>query len=262
METIGRRRVLSLQVSTGKYPDFVQHIMALAKKKQSSYVCVSNVHMCIEAVDDPAFAQRVNEADLVTPDGMPLINAIRLLYREHYDRVPGMDLMPSLLAEIEKQAMGVYFYGGSPEMLLKTEAYLKKTYPGITDFHFYSPPFRALDETEKSAIVTQIRASGAQIIFVVLGCPKQERWMAEHKGKIDACMLGIGGALPVMIGMQKRAPMWMQKASLEWFYRFMREPRRLFKRYFYTNNKFLFLLFKEWLKSRFSKEWKLKNHNK
>jgi len=109
----------------------------------------------------------------------------------------------------------------------------------------YSPPFRWLTEGEEEKIVSNIANSGANMVFVALGCPKQERWMSEMKNQIPAVMVGVGGALPVLVGLQKRAPVWMQKNSLEWFYRLMQEPRRLFKRYFVTNSMFLYLLFKE-----------------
>ena len=109
----------------------------------------------------------------------------------------------------------------------------------------HSPPFRVLTEAETETEIQQINASGANMILVALGCPKQERWMANMKGKINAVMVGVGGAFPMLVGVQKRAPLWMQKNSLEWFYRLAQEPRRLFKRYFITNNLFIMLIIKE-----------------
>ena len=251
--SIVKRKILSLEVDSGKYSDFIVKIISLAANKKSSYVCVSNVHMTIEAYDDKAFANCVNGADLVTPDGMPLVKAMKLLYGIKSERVAGMDLMPSILEIAEKEQISIFFYGGTQSMLDKTAVYLKNNYPDIKAVSFFSPPFRALEENEKIEIVNRINESQASIVFVVLGCPKQERWMAENKGKINACMIGVGGALPVIIGEQKRAPMWMQRASLEWFYRFCQEPRRLFKRYFYTNTKFLLLLFIALIKKAFGK---------
>ncbi|MBD1431750.1 WecB/TagA/CpsF family glycosyltransferase [Sphingobacterium sp. DN00404] len=237
-------KVVSLYVSRGAYISFIQYIVENSLLRISSYVCVANVHMCIEAYDDPAFAQVVNGADLITPDGMPLAKAIKVLYGEDQDRVAGMDLLPDLLQEAEHKGLSCFVYGGSEKMLTKSKEYIETKYP-VLRCGFYSPPFRPLTAEEEQADVDRINAFGAHLVFVALGCPKQEKWMARMKGRIQACMIGIGGALPVMVGMQNRAPAWMQNASLEWLYRLMQEPKRLFKRYAYTNTKFLYLLFKQ-----------------
>ena len=127
-------------------------------------------------------------------------------------------------------------------MLEKTESYIRKTYPNIQIAGLYSPPFRPLSEGEMEEIAEHISNSGAHLVFVVLGCPKQEKWMSEMKGRIPAVMIGVGGALPVLIGDLKRAPLWMQRHSLEWLYRLMQEPKRLFKRYLVTNTIYLYLV--------------------
>lgn len=240
-----RNKVISLNISSYSYQEFVTRILYMATQKVSSYICVANVHMCIEAFDDPIFEKVVNGADLVTPDGMPLAKAVKWLYGIQQERVAGMDLLPDLLKEAEKQKIKVYFYGGTEEMQKATETFVYKEYPEIEAVGFYSPPFRMLTEEENLRIIEEINTSGAQLVFVALGCPKQEKWMASMKGKINACMVGIGGALPVLIGMQNRAPEWMQRMSLEWLFRLFQEPKRLFKRYAYTNTKFLWLLFKQ-----------------
>jgi N-acetylglucosaminyldiphosphoundecaprenol N-acetyl-beta-D-mannosaminyltransferase len=243
-----KKRLISIDISRGTYDEFVSAILKYAKAKASSYVCVANVHMVIEAYEHPDFAKVVNNADLVTPDGMPLTKAIKALYKEDQIRVDGMSLLPILLSESEKNELSVYFYGSSQETLDETSTHLKTNYPNLKVAGMYSPPFRKLTAEEENDIAEKITASGANIVFVVLGCPKQEVWMAGMKGRIPAIMLGIGGALPVLIGHQKRAPEWMQKNSLEWLYRFAQEPSRLFKRYFKTNSMFLYLMAKESLK--------------
>lgn len=210
--------------------------------------------MTIEAHWDEQFADLVNKADLLTPDGMPLAKAMKLLYGIQQDRVAGMDLLPDLLKEAEKQDLSVFFYGGTQEMLDRTKEFVATNYPLLEKHHYLSPPFRPLTEEEEQDVVTRINDSGVNLVFVALGCPKQEKWMAAMKGKINACMIGIGGALPVMIGMQKRAPQWMQKMSLEWLYRLAQEPRRLFKRYFITNSLFLFLILRQFLQLKFTKK--------
>lgn len=238
-----RQKHLSLKISLGPYRTFVERIVELAELRQSSYVCVANVHMLIEARNDKSFRKALIGADIVTPDGMPLAKALKLLYGIEQDRVAGMDLLPDLLAEAEEKGISVFFYGGSEITLQKTTHFINSRYPGLKLAGAYSPPFRPLNENETKEVANMIGTSGAQMVFVVLGCPKQEKWMFQMKGKIPAVMIGIGGALPVLVGEQQRAPKWMQKYSLEWSYRLLQEPRRLFKRYLVTNSSYIVLLF-------------------
>jgi N-acetylglucosaminyldiphosphoundecaprenol N-acetyl-beta-D-mannosaminyltransferase len=188
---------------------------------------------------------------MVTPDGMPLAVGMKLIYGLKQDRVAGMDLLPDLLKKSEEHRIPVFFYGGTPEMLKRTTSYCSVHYPELNIAGMYSPPFRSLSASENEGVVNEINQSGARFVFVALGCPKQEKWMALMKGRIQATMIGIGGALPVLVGMQKRAPVWMQALCLEWLYRLMQEPKRLFKRYAVTNTTFLFLLARTWIKQGF-----------
>ncbi|MGY4383033.1 N-acetylglucosaminyldiphosphoundecaprenol N-acetyl-beta-D-mannosaminyltransferase [Pedobacter sp. UYP24] len=245
---LSKKKIISIDISSGTYKEFVSAILNYATAKTSSYVCVANVHMLVEAYESKEFAKVVNSADLVTPDGMPIAKAFQTLYNQEQPRVDGMSLLPVLLGESEKTGLSVYFYGGSQATLDATSNYLKIQYPNLKVAGLYSPPFRTLTDLENDEVAKTITTSGANIVFVVLGCPKQERWMMQMKGKIPAIMLGIGGALPVLVGQQKRAPQWMQKNSLEWLYRLAQEPRRLFKRYFKTNTMFMYLMAKEKLK--------------
>lgn len=240
--------ILGLSVTTGKYQEFIEKIRLLSFSGKSSYVCVANVHMLVEAYKSETFSNVVNNANVITPDGMPLVWALRLLHNHKQDRVAGMDLLPDLLLLAQANKIPVYFYGGTEDFIAKTSVFLTKSYPSLLVAGLYSPPFRSLTENEQSEVITTINNSNAKMVFVILGCPKQEKWMASMKGKINACMIGIGGALPVLIGMQKRAPLWMQKSGLEWLFRFFQEPSRLAKRYAVTNTIFLWLLLKSWLK--------------
>ena len=203
----------------------------------------------IEPLLMSVFATVVNQADIVTPDGLPLGKGLDFLYGIKQDRVSGPDLMPSLLERAEKDGLGVYFYGSTDEILLKLTTFCKSRYPNLIISGSISPPFRVLSEDEKNEHINQINSSGANIVFVALGCPKQEKWMASMKGKINAIMLGVGGAFPMLVGVEKRAPLWMQKFMLEWFYRLIQDPKRLFKRYFVTNTYFVLLLFREKIKN-------------
>lgn len=242
--------VLSIAVSTGAYRDFIDKIMYDAKEKRSGYICVANVHMLIEANRDPAFARVLERANVVTPDGMPLTWAMRLLHNIKQERVAGMDLLPDILQRATIAKLSVFFYGGTNDMLAQTREFIEAQYPNLNIAGTYSPPFRNLTYSEEERVAYMINASGSSIVFVSLGCPRQEKWMAAMKGRVHAEMIGIGGALPVMIGMKKRAPLWMQNSGLEWLYRFGQEPRRLFKRYAVTNSLFIMLLLKELIRNR------------
>lgn len=243
-----------MSLNTGTYNDFVNEIIEHADEKISEYTCLMNVHMLIEAYSDYNFAKVVNNATIITPDGKPLGWALRFLYGIKQERASGMDLLPDLLHNASVNNLSVYFYGGSEQLLADTSKYLKQNYPDLKMAGSYSPPFSKVflkqEEEDRIAIINN---SGAQLVFVVLGCPKQEKWMASMKGRINAMMVGIGGALPVMIGLQRRAPGWMQKAGLEWMFRFLQEPVRLFRRYSFTNSLFLYLLVKEYLWLKFFK---------
>lgn len=242
--------LLGMSLNTGSYNEFVSKIIEHADRKSSEYTCVANVHMLIEAYSDYNFAKVVNNANIITPDGKPLSWALHFLYGIRQERAAGMDLLPDLLHNADSHKLPVYFYGGSQQLLDKTLVYLQENYPGLVVAGSKSPPFSKDAPVDDNDIVEEINRSGAQLVFVVLGCPKQEKWMASMKGRINAMMVGIGGALPVLIGTQRRAPGWMQNAGLEWMFRFLQEPVRLFRRYSFTNSLFLYLLLKEyvWLK--------------
>ena len=232
----------------GSYKQFVTAIIERARTRTSSYVCVANVHMLSEAYESRHFRKVVNSAFLVTPDGMPIAKAFKSLYNFKQDRVDGMSLLPNLVREAEAKNLSVFFYGGTQEILEKTISYLGEKAPNLKICGSFSPPFRPLTDHEMNDTADMINKSGANLVFVVLGCPKQEIWMYNMKGKVFATMIGVGGALPVFIGSQKRAPIWMQRNSLEWLFRLNQEPKRLFKRYFKTNSQFLYLVAKERLK--------------
>ncbi len=248
LQKVEKKSLINFSVSIGKYQAFIDEMTELARQKTSVVVYFANVHMYIEAYRNQAFMQLINKADMVTPDGQPLTWMLRLLYGIKQDRVAAMDFMPDMLQRMETEQLPVYFYGGTQEMLDKTDAFVKNKYPKLKVAGLYSPPFRPLTATEEDEIAAKINAAAPGIVFVFLGCPKQEKWMAVMKGKVNAVMTGVGGSVPVTIGMQKRAPQWMCKVGLEWLYRFFQEPRRLFKRYAVTNSLFLWVMFKEIIK--------------
>ncbi|MEQ9443798.1 MAG: WecB/TagA/CpsF family glycosyltransferase [Cyclobacteriaceae bacterium] len=239
-ELLPKVSLLETLVSTAPYSEFLQNIISLAQKKISSYVCFANVHMLMESRQDQAFKQVVNQANMVTPDGRPLSVLMRLQYGIRQDRVCGMDLLPDLLREAETQELSVYFYGSTPEVLEAIRQRIAQEYPNLRIAGLESPPFRQLTPEEDQEAVARINASGAHLVLVSLGCPKQEKWMAAHRGQVESCMLGLGQAFLTYTGMEKRLPAWARNLSLEWAYRFYLEPRRLWKRYLVGNSWFLY----------------------
>lgn len=245
--------LFSVQLSTGYYKDLLQEIIYSAQGNRSAYACLANVHMLVEAERNVNFQHELDNATLLLPDGKPLAWALKVLYGIKQDRVAGMDLLPDLLAQAADKKLPVFFYGATQKMLDTTKEFLEKEYPDLPLAGFYSPPFRTLSEEEEADVIDLINNSGAHIVFVVLGCPKQEIWMGQMKGHIKAYMIGIGGALPVLIGDQKRAPEWMQHSGLEWLFRLSQEPKRLFKRYTVTNFYFLYLFAAKYVRLKFFK---------
>ena len=234
--------IFTFKYSTLPFTETISKIIYLAGEKAGSYVSVANVHMTVEALRNPDFGNVLRESDLAILDGMPLCWAYQLIHGFKPDRIAGKHLMHSLLLEACDKKMSVFFYGSSPEKLIKTEAYLIQHYPKLMIAGMVSPPFRILSFEENMAYVDHINASGASLVFVALGCPKQEIWMHHMKSKINAVMVGVGGAMEVLTGQQKRPPLWIENIGMEWFFRLCLEPRRLFKRYLYTNTYFIFLL--------------------
>lgn len=239
-EDLESRRVIDVQVDATSYADAVARIERWAGRQESRYVCVCNVHMVMEAHDDAAFQDVVNGADLVTPDGMPLVWALRLQGVKGASRVYGPRLMPELLAMAEREGIAVGFHGSTPEVLETLLGRLEEGFPRLEVAYAEAPAFRTsmeIDEVE----LDQLRRSGARILFVALGCPKQERWMAARQAKVPAVMVGVGAAFDFLAGTKPQAPRWLQAAGLEWAFRLGSEPRRLWRRYLVHNPRFVAL---------------------
>jgi len=248
-----KKQILKTLISSGSYQQFIEQIFHMAEHRDSSYVCFSNVHMLIEAHKDESFNRVVNQADMATPDGVPLRIAMRMLYGIKQDRVAGMDVFPHLLKEAASRGKSVYLYGSTPDVLDAIVDKARRQLPNLKLVGHMSPPFRKLSAEEEATIIQNINNLNPDLLFVALGCPKQERWASTHKGKIHSCMLAVGGAFNVYAGLQDRAPRWMQKFSLEWLYRLVQEPGRLWKRYLVTNSLFLFLFFKDYIQLKTGK---------
>ena len=237
--------ILDINIHTTSYSDAVQTIISWAEEAQSRMVATANVHMIMEAHDDPSFKTILNWADLVTPDGMPLVWMLRRMGFPGQDRVYGPDLMLKVLVNARDAGLPVGFYGSKPQVLEALVNKMQDQFPGLHVVYAHSPPFYAQTAEESQRVVEEINASAPKILFVALGCPKQERWIGEHRNKIKAVMIGVGAAFDIHAGTLRQAPSWMQKFGLEWFFRLMVEPRRLWKRYLYHNPRFIVLAIKQ-----------------
>jgi len=193
----------------------------------------------MEAFDSPEFAGIVNRADLVVPDGMPMVWMQRLQSAEDPRRIRANDLMTSLIDRAEKLGLKLGFYGGTHDVVNAIKHRALKEQPGLEIAYAYSPPFRPLTPEEDDATVKELNASGVQILFTGLGCPKQERWMAEHRDRLNCVMLGVGASFDFYAGNVKESPPWLGRLGLEWLYRLSREPKRLWRRYLILNPKFI-----------------------
>lgn len=236
--------VLDSYIDAVSWDEAIARIAQWGAERQSRYVTLCNVHSVVTASQDPKFAAVINNADMASPDGAPIAWTLRKAGFTDQQRVNGPDLMWRYLAEAERRNQSVFFYGSTDSTLAKLRERMLKHFPKLKIAGMVSPPFRTLTAEEDAECVKQINQSGAAVVFVGLGCPKQEFWMAEHRGAIQAVMLGVGAAFDYHAGTLRRAPFWMQQRGLEWLYRFVCEPRRLARRYLETNSLFVAKLLK------------------
>lgn len=237
----GSRHILGTRVDATSYTHASAQILAWARSAQSRYVVVATVNNVMEGVDDPAYQRLVNDADLVTPDGMPLVWGLRRLGIPSATRVYGPDLTPVVLQHAAEAQIPVGFYGATPETLKALHRAALTLAPRLSIAYSYAPPFRLLTPEEDRAVVDAITRSGCRILFIGLNSPKQDLWMAAHRGRIPAVMLGVGAAFDFLAGSKPQAPRWMMRAGLEWLFRLATEPRRLWKRYLKHNPRFVAL---------------------
>ena len=241
--------VLGIKVATVQIKDVLDMMEEwIANRRDSHYVCVTNVNNVMFSVKNRDYGIVLNSADLAVPDGMPLVWIGRSYGLPIKQRVYGPDLLLAFCELAEKRGYSSFFYGGAegvPEKMVKN---LKKKFPGLRVVGTYSPPFRPLTQGEDRDIVQMINGSSPDVLWVGLGCPKQEIWMYEHRDKIKVpVMVGVGAAFDFFAGRVRQAPKWMQNAGLEWLYRLIQEPKRLAGRYIIGNSLFLSYLVGEHL---------------
>ena len=239
--------VLGVHVAIGNMDSLKENILSNIDKLRGKYICVANVHTTVTAYENRKYRRVQNGAAMVLPDGGPLSMVARFMGHKEARRVTGPDLMGEMFKE---KGVRQFFYGSTQETLDKLKGILENDYPDAEVCGMYSPPFRTISPEEDKEIVDMINATKPDIIWVGLGAPKQENWMAKHEGRINAVMVGVGAGFDYYAGNIKRAPMIMQKLSLEWLYRLMQEPKRLYKRYFSTNTMFIFYCYRLWKQDR------------
>lgn len=231
--------VLGSHIDAVGWGDCLDRIFAWAARRESRYVCMCNVHSVVTARRDRAFGEVINAADLAPPDGAPVAWRLRALGYPRQQRICGPELMWKCCGRAAAERLPVFLYGGTANVLRRLSARLAREFPRMKIAGCYAPPFRDLTPEEDALVVRAINESGAAIVLVALGCPKQEAWIAGHRGRIRAVMIGVGAAFNFFAGVTARAPGWMRDAGLEWLHRLATEPRRLWRRYLVTNTLFI-----------------------
>ncbi len=232
-------RVLNAPIDVITWDGALYQLGFWAAQHESRYVCICNVHSVVTTSQNVEFGRVVRAADMVTADGAPVAWVMRKLGNAGQQRINGPDLMWKYCMQAQTLGESIFLYGGSENTLSILKEKFQIALPGLKIAGSISPPYRVLTPEEDEAYVAQINASGAGVLWVSLGCPKQELWMAAHRGRINAVMVGVGAAFDYHAGTLPRAPGWMQESGLEWLHRLVSEPRRLWKRYLVTNTIFI-----------------------
>ena len=235
-------RVLQSFIDATDQHQAVERILNWGAGRQSRTVCLCNVHSAVTALDDPRLAKALESSDMVLPDGAPVAWVMRRKGHPDQRRIAGPDLMWALCQAAEARGPGVFLFGSTPETLDLLESNLRQHFPGLDIRGTLSPRFGDWTEEEAQSYIETINGSGAGLIFVGLGCPKQEIWMAANKERINGVLLGVGAAFDFHAGVVERAPLIFQRLGLEWLHRLLSEPRRLWRRYLVTNSRFLYFI--------------------
>jgi N-acetylglucosaminyldiphosphoundecaprenol N-acetyl-beta-D-mannosaminyltransferase len=244
------RSILGVRIDATSYADAMERVLAWARRGEPRYVCCAAVNNIMEARRSPAYRIVMDNADLVTSDGMPLVWMLRWLGARSATRVYGPDLTSALLKASEDIGISVGFYGGTEAVLGRLLTVARQRYPRLDIAYAHAPPFRELTPEEDRRTTQSIQDAGVRILFVGLGSPKQDRWMHAHKGRVPAVMLGVGAAFDFLAGAKPQAPRWMQSSGLGWMFRLGSEPRRLWRRYLMQNPKFVALAVAQLFRAR------------
>jgi N-acetylglucosaminyldiphosphoundecaprenol N-acetyl-beta-D-mannosaminyltransferase len=246
-------QILRLNIACSSYDEVVRNCIAWAGDGRSHGVAFAPVHVVMEAWDQPEYCAGLNSLDMVNPDGMPVVWALRLLGNKAATRVYGPDATLRLLEAAQQHQIPIGFYGGSETALRLLVQRVQRQFPAIRISYAFSPPFRELSAEEDAEIVRNLNTSGARLVFIGLGCPSQEQWILDHRDRVPAVLLAVGAAFDFLAGTKPQAPRWMMRSGLEWLFRVATEPRRLSGRYLRHNPRFIALFACQWLRSRFSR---------
>jgi N-acetylglucosaminyldiphosphoundecaprenol N-acetyl-beta-D-mannosaminyltransferase len=249
---IATRSILGVPVALTDYASALRVMDGLVDTRERGYVCAAPVHALMVAQDDPEMFAALRGSTLVVPDGMPLVWAANLLGERLEDRVYGPELMLRYSDRCAERGHRVWLYGGRDQgSLVQLALSMRRRHPGIKIVGGYSPPFRALTRDEEDALVEQINEAKPDVLWVGIGVPKQEKWMAHMRERLDVpVMCGVGAAFDFHAGRVPQAPRWMQERGLEWIYRIAQEPRRLLPRYLYFNPRFVLAFARQYLSER------------
>ena len=246
-KTRDRVRAVSLYPDVLDHDRAVERVAEMVSRGSGGYVCFSTVHMIMESHATPEFGAKVNAADMIVPDGMPIVWMQKIQGRKHATRVRANDLMILLCEYAEQHQLKVGFYGGKQEVVDAIVERARRDFPRLSVVYAFSPPFRPLTAEEDDRITDEIHSADPDILFMGLGCPKQENWMAAHKDRLRAIMLGVGASFDFFAGNVKESPEWIGRLGLEWLFRLTQEPRRLWRRYLILNPHFMWLAGKQLL---------------
>ncbi len=238
-----RCNVLGVNFAVSNVDNAVLYVRSHIKELFGKYICFCNVHTTVEASDHPDYMKIQNGSALTFPDGQPIVNRIQKAGFVKAERIAGPDFMEAMFSSTMDSKLSHFFYGSSEETIALLKEKLPKRFPGMDIRGFYSPPYRELTPEEDEEVVEMLNGSGADLIWIGLGAPKQEKWMAAHEGQVHGLMLGVGAGFNFYAGNIKRAPMWVRKIGMEWLYRLFQDPKRLLKRYLVSNAKFLWRTF-------------------
>lgn len=241
-----KHKLFELKLNSISLERCVSEITDKAKQNVSAYLCAVNVHMLVTSQKDHVLKKAVNSAMWAVTDGKPIAWTYSHFIKKQ-ERIAGMDITPKLLKKANEESLIISVYGNTDSNLKKFKSVLKKAYPKVKIGELISPPFRNLSLIEEEAYIKKINDANSQLVFVSLGCPKQEKWMYINSKKINGVCLGIGNAINVFVGEEKRPPLFIQNIGMEWFYRLIQNPKRLIKRYMITNTIFCIMVLKKTL---------------
>jgi N-acetylglucosaminyldiphosphoundecaprenol N-acetyl-beta-D-mannosaminyltransferase len=244
------RRVLGMRVDAASYVTATRQVLAWARARESRYVCVASVNNVMHSWDEAPFRRVMNEADLVIPDGMPLVWGLRALGVPNASRVRGTNLAEALLDRLCAEGLPVGFYGGAPRVLEDLRRAAEARWPGLEVAYAWSPPFRPLTPREDERVIATLADSPVTVLLVGMSTPKQDEWMSLHRGRIPAVMVGVGAAFDFLSGHKRQAPPFLQRTGLEWTFRLATDPRHLARRYLTQNPRFVVLFGSQLLKAQ------------